>query len=77
MKSLEQKRREADARNAAHASLTPDEKLARIRARRGNSEREQRRLTIEPAPAMPTPGDMLLAGRERLARVRHRLRMNR
>lgn len=44
MKPKEQKRAEAEARQADHDSLTGWDKLAKIGTRRGASERERRRI---------------------------------
>lgn len=40
----DQRREEAMDRADAHAKLTPEDKLARLEGRRGNSERERKRL---------------------------------
>jgi hypothetical protein len=39
-----QRREEAEARQQAHRSMTPEEKVNRARQRRGNSEQEIHRL---------------------------------
>jgi len=41
----DRKRLDAQARDQAHADLTPAQKLAKCRARRGCSDREVKRLT--------------------------------
>ena len=45
MKSKQQKRTEAEQRQAAHNALTTDQKIAKARARRGASAREIARLS--------------------------------
>ena len=44
MKSREQKRMEAEARDAEYRALTPQERMQRVRQRRGSSLRERERL---------------------------------
>ena len=45
MKTIEIKRREANARNAARSKLSPKQQLAIVAKRRGESKREVARLS--------------------------------